>query len=101
MLSDRHDGHAALYIFAQAPRLSPEPCLRIQLSRSASQLKLQDVVLAYHTKCLTGTDMLTAVYVYGAQVAVNRNIAAVAHHYDHAAAETEHGTNLAVEYRTG
>ena len=78
---------------------SPKPSLGVKLGRTAPQLELEDVFCAERADGLAGVYLLSAAYADGTEVAIDGDVASVAHHYDDASVEVEHGAYLAVEHR--
>ena len=78
---------------------SSKPGLGVKLRRTAPQLELKDAFRAERAYGLSGAYLLSAAYADGAEVAVDGDVVAVAHHYDDASVEVEHRAYLAVEHR--
>ena len=76
--------------------LTAEPCFRVELGRSATQLELEDMVGAYIAERLTRRDFLSLAHAHRTQVAIDGDVGSMAHHDKHAALPTEDGTHLAI-----
>ena len=57
------------------------------------QLELQDVITAHSTQCLTCAHLLPGAYIHGTQIAIHRDLAAMAHHNHSGTTKTEHTTH--------